>query len=127
MSVAETLSEAERSDLLATIRRLARERIAPIALELANTHEWPEQLFELLRGQGYFGLYYPSQYGGIGLSLRAFSEIIEELAAVSNTAASMVLGQHQAGPVDHGRGHGSAARPLAARRWRPGRSRVRWR
>ena len=97
MSIAETLSEAERSDLLATIRRLARERIAPIALELANTHEWPEQLFELLRGQGYFGLYYPSEYGGIGLSLRAFSEVIEELAAVSNTAASMVLGQHQAG------------------------------
>ena len=55
MSVAETLSEAERSDLLATTRRLARERIAPIALELANTHEWPEQLFELLREQGYFG------------------------------------------------------------------------
>jgi alkylation response protein AidB-like acyl-CoA dehydrogenase len=97
MSVAETLSEAERSDLLATTRRLARERIAPIALELANTHEWPEHLFELLRDQGYFGLYYPSQYGGIGLSLRAFSEIIEELAAVSNTAASVVLGQHQAG------------------------------
>jgi alkylation response protein AidB-like acyl-CoA dehydrogenase len=97
MSVAETLSEAERSDLLATTRRLAHERIAPIALELANTHEWPEHLFELLRDQGYFGLYYPSQYGGIGLSLRAFSEIIEELAAVSNTAASMVLGQHQAG------------------------------
>jgi alkylation response protein AidB-like acyl-CoA dehydrogenase len=97
MPVAEALSEAERSDLLATTRRLARERIAPIALELANTHEWPEQLFELLRDHGYFGLYYPSQYGGIGLSLRAFSEIIEELAAVSNTAASVVLGQHQAG------------------------------
>ena len=81
MSVAETLSEAERSDLIAATRRLARERIAPIALELANAHEWPEHLFELLRDHGYFGLYYPIQYGGIGLSLGAFSESIEELAA----------------------------------------------
>ena len=47
MSVAETLSEADRSDLIAATRRLARERIAPIALELANAHEWPEHLFEL--------------------------------------------------------------------------------
>jgi alkylation response protein AidB-like acyl-CoA dehydrogenase len=97
MSVAEALSDADRSDLIAATRRLARERIAPIALELANAHEWPEHLFELLRDHGYFGLYYPTQYGGIGLGLRAFSEIIEELAAVSNTAASVVLGQHQAG------------------------------
>ena len=97
MSVAETLSEADRSDLIAATRKLARERIAPIALELANAHEWPEHLFELLRDHGYFGLYYPVQYGGIGLSLHDFSGIIEELAAVSNTAASVVLGQHQAG------------------------------
>ncbi len=97
MSVAGTLSEAERSDLIAATRRLARERLAPMALELANAHEWPEHLFELLREHGYFGLYYPSQYGGLGLSLRAFSEIIEELAVVSNTAASVVVGQHQAG------------------------------
>jgi alkylation response protein AidB-like acyl-CoA dehydrogenase len=97
MSVAGMLSEAERSDLIAATRRLARERLAPMALELANTHEWPEHLFELLRDHGYFGLYYPGQYGGLGLSLRAFSEIIEELAVVSNTAASVVVGQHQAG------------------------------
>ncbi len=97
MTVTGALSEAERSDLIAATRRLARERLAPMALELANAHEWPEHLFELLRDHGYFGLYYPSQYGGLGLSLRAFSEIIEELAAVSNTAASVVLGQHQAG------------------------------
>jgi alkylation response protein AidB-like acyl-CoA dehydrogenase len=97
MSVAGILSEAERSGLIAATRRLARERLAPMALELANAHEWPEHLFELLRDHGYFGLYYPSQYGGLGLSLHAFSQIIEELAVVSNTAASVVVGQHQAG------------------------------
>ena len=90
MTVTAALSQAERSDLIAATRRLARERLAPMALELANAHEWPEHLFELLRDHGYFELYYPRQYGGLGLSLRAFSEIIEELAAVSNTAASVI-------------------------------------
>jgi alkylation response protein AidB-like acyl-CoA dehydrogenase len=83
--------------LIMAARRLGRERLAPIALDLANTHEWPEYLFELLRDNGYLGLYYPSEYGGLGLGLEDFSAIIEELAAVSNTAASMVVGQHQAG------------------------------
>jgi alkylation response protein AidB-like acyl-CoA dehydrogenase len=92
-----TLTEAERSDLIAATRRFARERLSPMALELANAHEWSEELFELLRGHGYFGLYYPGAYGGLGLSLCAFSEIVEEMAAVSNTAASLVVGQHQAG------------------------------
>jgi alkylation response protein AidB-like acyl-CoA dehydrogenase len=91
------LSAEERVDLLAAARRLARDRIEPIALELANAHEWPEHLFRLLRDNGYFGLYYPQEYGGVGLSLQMFSEVIEELAAVSNTAASIVVGQHQAG------------------------------
>ena len=97
MSAAEVFSEADHGDLIAATRQLARERIAPIALDLANTHEWPEHLFQLLRDHGYFGLYYPAEYGGVGLNLHSFSEIIEELAAVSNTAASVVLGQHQAG------------------------------
>src|SRR4051812_23001129 len=97
MTTLEVLSQEERSNLIAATRRLAEERIAPIALELANTHEWPQELFELLRDHGYFGLYYPRQYGGLGLSLHPSAEIIEELATVSNTAASIVVGQHQAG------------------------------
>jgi alkylation response protein AidB-like acyl-CoA dehydrogenase len=76
---------------------MARERIKPIALDLANTHEWQEDLFQLLRDNDYLGLYYPAEYGGSGLSLQTFAEVIEELAAVSNTAASLVVGQHQAG------------------------------
>src|SRR5260370_17260337 len=88
MTVTGALSEAERSDLIAATRRLARERLAPMALELANAHEWPEHLFELLRDHGYFELYYPRQYGGVGLSLRAFTEIIEERAPGSHTAPS---------------------------------------
>jgi alkylation response protein AidB-like acyl-CoA dehydrogenase len=97
MTLLEALSQEEHSDLIAATRRLAEERLAPIALELANTHEWPEDVFQLLRENGYFGLYYPREFGGLGLSLHTFSEIIEELASVSNTAASMVVGQHQSG------------------------------
>src|SRR5260370_38774094 len=99
MTVTGALSEAERSDLIAATRRLARERLAPMALELANAHEWPEHLFELLRDHGYFELYYPRQYGGRGLCLRGFSEIIEGLAAGADTGAAGGVGRHRGRPA----------------------------
>ena len=97
MTLVSVLTEVERSDLLDLTRTVARDRLAPIALELANTDEWPEHVFQLLRQHGFLGMHFPSDYGGAGLSLLDFAQVIEELAAVSNTAASMVVGQHQAG------------------------------
>src|SRR5260370_22212734 len=96
MTVTGALSEAERSDLIAATRRLARERLAPMALELANAHEWPEHLFELLRDHGYFELYYPRQYGGLGLCLPALNEIIEEMAAGAEPGAAGGVGERPA-------------------------------
>ena len=76
-------------------RELARTRISARALEYANTHEYPEELFELLRSAGFFGLYHSPEWGGLGLRLRTVCQVVEELARVSSTAASMVIGQVQ--------------------------------
>jgi alkylation response protein AidB-like acyl-CoA dehydrogenase len=97
MTITRSLSATDRKDLLASVRDFARTRVEPIALDLANAEKWPEDLFQMLRDAGYFGLYYPEEYGGLGLDLATFAEVIEELAAASNTVASLVLGQHQAG------------------------------
>jgi alkylation response protein AidB-like acyl-CoA dehydrogenase len=89
------MSPEERAAFVQAARTLAMEKVAPHALELANTHEYPTELFELLRDAGYFGLWIEPRWGGLGLDLRTLSSIIEELACVSNTLASLVIGQLQ--------------------------------
>jgi len=89
------LSDEERDAVVRACRTLAQEKIAPRALELANTHVYPEWLFDLLRDAGYFGLWIDPEWGGLGLDLLTLSRVIEELAVVSNTAASLVIGQLQ--------------------------------
>ena len=89
------LSEEERETFAAAARKLAEDKVAPRALEIGNSHEYPEDLFELLRETGYFGLWIDSRWGGMGLDLWTVCRVVEELAAVSNTLASLVIGQLQ--------------------------------
>lgn len=89
------LSAAEQDEIVAVARRLAADRGAPRALDVANTHDYPEDLFEALRDGGYFGLYPGPEWGGIGADLLTVCRVVEELAKVSNTLASIVIGQLQ--------------------------------
>lgn len=99
MSVTEqsrtVLSHEERETFAAAARKLAEDKVAPRALEIGNTHDYPEDLFQLLRDTGYFGLWVPEQWGGLGLDLWTVCRVVEELACVSNTLASIVIGQLQ--------------------------------
>jgi len=89
------LSDEERETFAAAARKLAEDKVGPRALEIANTHDYPEDLFELLRETGYFGLWIDQRWGGLGLDLWTVCRVVEELATVSNTLASIVIGQLQ--------------------------------
>lgn len=74
-----------------TLRRLARERVAPRAAEIDARAEYPQDIFELLRDQGLFALPFPEEYGGTGSTLTACLAV-EELARVCyNTAYLLVV------------------------------------
>lgn len=90
-----TLSDEEREILVDSARKLAEDKVAPRALEIGNSHEYPEELFELVRDTGYFGLWIDPQWGGLGLDLWTVCRVIEELSRVSYTLASIVIGQLQ--------------------------------
>jgi alkylation response protein AidB-like acyl-CoA dehydrogenase len=89
------LSDEERETFAAAARKLAEDKVGPRALEIGNTHDYPEDLFELLRDAGYFGLWVDPEWGGLGLDLWTVCRVIEELAHVSNSFASIVIGQLQ--------------------------------
>jgi alkylation response protein AidB-like acyl-CoA dehydrogenase len=82
---------AEMSELQATVRKLAQERIAPRAREIDKTQEYPQDLFELFRDTGLLGLVIPEEYGGSGAGILGLTIAIEEVAKYSNSAALMLL------------------------------------
>ena len=48
------------------MRLLARERIAPRAAEIDESHEFPWDVVELFREHGVFGLFFSEEHGGTG-------------------------------------------------------------
>jgi alkylation response protein AidB-like acyl-CoA dehydrogenase len=79
------------SELQATVRKLAQERVAPRAREIDRTQEYPQDLFELFRDTGLLGLVIPEEYGGSGAGILGLTIAIEEVAKYSNSAALMLL------------------------------------
>lgn len=81
----------EMADLQASVRKLARERVAPRAREIDRDEEYPQDLFDLFRDTGLLGLVIPEEYGGSGAGILGLSIAIEEVAKYSNAAALMLL------------------------------------
>ncbi|HEY2400638.1 MAG TPA: acyl-CoA dehydrogenase family protein [Steroidobacteraceae bacterium] len=73
------------------IRRIAREKVAPRADEIDRTAEYPQDMFDLLKGLGLFALPFPPEYGGTGDMLAA-CVAVEELGRVCyNTGYLLVV------------------------------------
>jgi alkylation response protein AidB-like acyl-CoA dehydrogenase len=56
----------EQREIRDLVRELARERIAPRAAEIDESHEFPWDVVELFREHELFGLLFDEQYGGTG-------------------------------------------------------------
>jgi alkylation response protein AidB-like acyl-CoA dehydrogenase len=86
----------EQRELRDLVRQLARERIAPRAAEIDETHEFPWDVVELFRDHELFGLFFPEEYGGTGtgtlLSLVAIEEVSKVCATSGLILASQELG-----------------------------------
>jgi alkylation response protein AidB-like acyl-CoA dehydrogenase len=84
MSPDTLLSDDERL-MLDTVRRFARERVAPRAAEIDRTGEFPWDLVRQMAELGLMGVCLPEEYGGAGQSFVLFALIIEELCKACAT------------------------------------------
>jgi alkylation response protein AidB-like acyl-CoA dehydrogenase len=75
------------------VRQLARERIAPRAAEIDESHEFPWDVVELFRENDLFGLFYEEQYGGLGTGALLGLVAIEEVSKVCATSALILAVQ----------------------------------
>src|SRR3989449_4412460 len=93
----EPLTEEQR-ELRDLVRQLARERIAPRAAEIDESHEFPWNVVELFRENDIFGLFFDEQYGGLGTGTLLSLVAIEEVSKVCATSG-LVLAVQELGSL----------------------------
>jgi acyl-CoA dehydrogenase len=67
------------------------------------THELndlPPRVWQFLKDQGFFGMIIPKNYGGLGFSALAHSEVVLKLTTRSGTAAVSVMVPNSLGPAE---------------------------
>lgn len=74
-------------------REIAREKVAPRAAEIDEKEEFPHDLMQIFMEQGLIGLIYPEEYGGSAAGALAYMLVIEEIAQVCASTATVYAGQ----------------------------------
>ena len=77
----------EHEELATTVRRFAREEVAPVIAGYYEREEFPYPLIEKMGAMGLFGLPIPEADGGMGGDYVALCIALEELARVDSSVA----------------------------------------
>ena len=93
VAIADALEPETKREIVDLARRIARERIEPRALEIAHSHEYPQDVFDLFKESGFFSLLYPREWGGLGADLRTYCDLVEVIATTCSTSASLLISQ----------------------------------
>jgi alkylation response protein AidB-like acyl-CoA dehydrogenase len=83
----------EHLELRETIRRMARERIAPRAAEIDERAEYPHDLRALLSEHDILGLPFETEYGGTGTGTLMLNMAVEEIAKACASTALILMVQ----------------------------------
>lgn len=81
----------ELQELQRTVRRMAQERVKPIAQQLDRDEEYPEELFQLFTEAGLMALAIPEEHGGNGGGVLGLVLAIEEVGKYCQSSALMLL------------------------------------
>src|SRR5881397_2549983 len=88
----DVLSDEQR-ELRELVRTLARDRIAPRAAEIDESHEFPWDVVELFREHELFGLLFDEEWGGTGTGTLLALVAIEEVSKVCATSGLILAVQ----------------------------------
>ena len=83
----------EQLEIRELVRTIARERIAPRAAEIDESHEFPWDVVELYREHGLFGLFFEEEHGGLGTGALLSLVAIEEVSKVCATSGLILAVQ----------------------------------
>lgn len=80
-------------ELRAKVRAFAEEEIKPIAFQLDQQNEFPDEAIKKLGKLGLMGIPYPKEYGGAGLDALSYAIAVEELSRVDG-GTGVILSAH---------------------------------
>src|SRR5260221_6008252 len=83
----------EQREIRDLVRTIARERIAPRAADIDESHEFPWDVVELFRENDIFGLLFEEPYGGLGTGTLLALIAIEEVSKVCATSGLILAVQ----------------------------------
>ena len=81
MPVQRDLPSDEARDLLALVRDIATDELAPKAAEHEEAERFPRDVFRTIGKAGLLGLPYSEDYGGGGQPFEVYLQVVEELAS----------------------------------------------
>lgn len=70
----------EQAAVVARLRNLADQQIAPYAQEVDETSRFPHEAFAALGKEGFLGLTVPKEFGGMGEGIRTAAAVVDEIA-----------------------------------------------
>jgi alkylation response protein AidB-like acyl-CoA dehydrogenase len=84
---------SEQAEIRDVVRALARDRIAPRAAEIDESHEFPWDIVELFREHELFGLFFDEEHGGTGAGALMALVAIEEVSRFCATSGLILAVQ----------------------------------
>ena len=83
----------EQREIRELVRTIAREKIAPRAAEIDESHAFPWDVVELYRENDIFGLFFDEEFGGLGTGTLLALIAIEEVSKVCATSGLILAVQ----------------------------------
>ena len=77
----------DHNDIRELAREFAEKELAPIANEIDHNDAVPQAIYDKMAQMGFFGLKIPKEYGGIGLDVRSYVSVMEEICKKSITCS----------------------------------------
>ncbi|HEY1976587.1 MAG TPA: acyl-CoA dehydrogenase family protein [Candidatus Baltobacteraceae bacterium] len=83
----------EEALILASVRELVAEKVAPRAAEIDETGEFPWDIKDLFAQNDLLGIPIPSEYGGLGGTFVTYVKVVEEIAKACASSSLIVAVQ----------------------------------
>ncbi len=75
-----TIDPAEEAALIEGIDRWVEREVKPVVMKHDHGDIWPAELVEQMRDMGLFGATISKEYGGLGLPVTTYSQIVMRIA-----------------------------------------------
>lgn len=82
----------EEKELQQLARRIAEEKVRPVAAKYDRSGEFPWEMVEVFREAGLFAVAIPEEYGGLGMGIMGLVLVTEELSRACGGIALAVAG-----------------------------------